>query len=262
MARDEVFELIDAYMNKEIEGVSEQLDDVVKPIEPKKEVQTVEEQPSIADMITSEPEPESSDDESEEEELDFGDMPNGKIRYEKQKAKYQKLEEKLAALESKLNKEEDTTDSEEEETPNTSDEIENLKREAREGKELLSLQKREELFWKPFTPEERAKLAPMMELEIRRNNLIEQVMSGKMTLAKVMAMVDPDAAKKSVQVQDATTAFGTKGRTHGTSRVDTTKPDMLGVGLSILGNPKATAEQRNASLDLVPQNLLKKILSQ
>lgn len=248
----DVMEMLNKHMDLKTAGVDEKLDGIRN---------SGMNEEFLVDKIRQ---PEATTDESDDA-LEFGDMPNGKIRYEKQREKLKKLEEEIASLKTQSSKEDDDTTNlsdEEREILKQSEEVENLKQEINQMKDkdvLQTLKQREENFWSNYTKEERAKFAPMMELEIRRSDLIEHVLAGKMTLEKVMAMVNPNAVNRTAPVQKATSVFG-KGGTSTSSRAESVTDSGFVLGQKVLNNPAATNAQRRVAINVMTQDLAKDFL--
>lgn len=268
---DEVFEILNQYMDKRIEGVGEQLDAVVNRNKPAATAEVpVNTVPTVVEKIRQ-PEQQVEQQESDDD-LDFGDMPNGKIRYEKQKEKLKRLQEENEKLRTSQKKEDNSDSlagmSEEEKDiflkqQQREQEIENLKTKVSqmEDKEILqTLKQREENFWKNYTDAERIKYAPMMELEIRRSDLTEHVLSGKVSLEKVMAMVNPEAAKKAAPVQNPNTIRGSQNHSV-PARVNAAPDSGFDIGQKVLNIPTATNLQRKQAVNLMTQDIVKGLIS-
>lgn len=259
---DDVLDILNQYMDSKIKGVDAQLDVVTK----KSSDSAPDEVVPLVEKIKQ---PETTQSDESDDDLDFGDMPNGKIRYEKQKEKLRKLQEEVEALKKSATKPEDVIDpnanlSDEEKAALAKEkELENLKNEVNQMKDkevLQSLKEREERFWSNYTKEERLKYAPMMELEIRRADLIEHVISGKITLGQVMAMVNPEAAKKVAHVQDSKGVFG-KNNSSTPARSTPAKDSGFDVGRKVLEMPNATNEQRKQAIHVMTKDLISDFIS-
>ena len=268
----DVLGLINAHMDSKIEGVDEQLNQVTQRKE-KKEEATQKDAPSVYGSVKEPNKPEFEDD--SDDELDFGDMPNGKIRYEKMREKAKRLEEELKIAKSQQVEKKEEADA----TEGMSDEEKDLYLKEQEqakkiksledrlnkfegDRELKSLEDREAEFWRPYTKAEKEKFAPMMELVIRQKGIESQVLSGKITLEDVMSMVNPKGLKTQKSVQSSERVFGRGGDSEG-SAPRNTAPQLsdFELGHGVLSNEKATNAQRKTAIDLMTRSMAEDLIN-
>ncbi len=244
-------------------------------IEQVEEVKEEQEQlpPDEEEVEVDEPE-ESAEADAEgdsEEELDFGDMPNGKIRYEKLKAKLAKQE---AANNERIAKLEGMVELLTKQKPDDSEEVEYLSEEEQREKErderaeamqaeidalkkdkiMEELRKKDDVFFEnnPDLAKNRVAYSKkMLEFIRSKPGMAKDVYDGTTSLQEVHYMM---GGKNSSVVQDPKQIFGTIKQSPKPGRTVPKEKDDVADAYAILKNPDSTNKAK--AIDVIESSLV------